>query len=395
MNPFRTKNGVQRTPVLAELPSARALGDGVVAMRLYEPIDSYGEFWGVSAKEFTRALDELPEGTTEIRLLINSPGGEVWEGMAILNALRAHPARVVAVVEGLAASSASFIACGVDELVMMRNSELFIHNAWAIVMGDAADLRAAADDLENHFDRNIASIYAAKSGDPVEHWLAEMHQDRFLTAEQAVTEKLADRIEGVVDAEAAKARFDLSALARTDRRVAAADTRLPSSSEPGEPNRKDNVVEFDAFKAGLRERLGVTDAALDDTQLLAAVDEVLGEQETPTATNTIPEGAVVVDAAALAALQSDARDGREARAEQVRSKREGIVTAAVQSGRIAPAAREGWLASLEKDEDGVSALLMSLPENTIPVVEMGHSDTSVNPEDALYAAVYGSTEKEA
>ncbi|WP_336653073.1 MULTISPECIES: head maturation protease, ClpP-related [unclassified Leucobacter] len=401
MNPFRhaARGDAQRTPIRAEAPTSRS--DGTVAtLRLYDPIDSWGEWWGVSAKEFARVLDELPAETTEIRLLINSPGGEVMEGIAIMNALRAHSARVVAVVEGIAASSASFIAAAADELVMMQNTQLYIHNAWGVVIGDAADLRAVADELENHFDRNIASIYAAKSGDPVEHWLAEMDKDRFLTAEQAVAEKLADRIEGVGDAEAAKAKFDLSVFARSDGRRAAAradSPKPPSSSEPGDPNRKENVVAYDDLTAGIRERLGVTDAEASDETLLAALDEALEERaETPAAPSAaIPEGAVVMDAATLEELRRNAALGAQARREQESARRDAIVAAALRDGRIAASARDNWRAQLDKDEEGIAALLESFPKNAVPVQEVGHSDTLTSADDALYGAVYGSTHKEA
>jgi ATP-dependent protease ClpP protease subunit len=73
-------------------------------MRLYDIIDAFGGPWGVSAKEFTQVLDSIPDDVNEIQLRINSPGGDVFDGIAILNALRAHDARVVACRRGLAAS---------------------------------------------------------------------------------------------------------------------------------------------------------------------------------------------------------------------------------------------------------------------------------------------------
>lgn len=391
MNPFRPagRASVERTPIRAELPSAKTSGT-TATLRLYDPIDSWGEWWGVSAKEFTRVVDELPDDVTDIRLLINSPGGEVFEGIAIMNALRSHPAKVTAVVEGIAASSASFIAVAADELVMMQNSQLYIHNAWAIVLGDAADLRDVADELETSFDRNIASVYAAKSGDTVEHWLAEMDKDRFLTAEQAVAEKLADRIEGVGDAESAKAKFDLSVFARKDGRRAAAraDAQTPSSSEPGTPNRKETVVANDDFMAGVRDRLGVTDADASDETVLAALDEALAEQaDTPAApAASLPEGAMVVDKAAHEQLQRDASAGRQAMDAIDAQRRDGIIAAAMKDGRIAASAKDSWRTQLDKDEDGIKALLESFPKNAVPVEEVGHSDTLTSADDALYAS---------
>ncbi|WP_417510583.1 head maturation protease, ClpP-related [Microbacterium sp.] len=397
MNPFRPagRASVERTPIRAELPSAKTSGT-TATLRLYDPIDSWGEWWGISAKEFTRVLDELPDDVTEIRLLINSPGGEVFEGIAIMNALRSHPAKVTAIVEGIAASSASFIAAAADELVMMQNSQLYIHNAWAIVLGDAADMRDVADELENSFDRNIASVYAAKSGDTVEHWLAEMEKDRFLTAEEAVAEKLADRIEGVGDAESAKAKFDLSVFARKDGRRAAAraDVQTPSSSEPGTPNRKETVVAHDDFMAGVRDRLGVTDADASDETVMAALDEVLAEQaETPAApAATLPDGAIIVDKAAHEQLVSDAAAGRTAMNAINAQRRDGIIAAAMQDGRIAASAKDGWRAQLDKDEDGIKALLESFPKNAVPVEEVGHSDTLTSAEDAMYSQAFPTEE---
>lgn len=401
MNPFRPagRASVERTPIRAELPSAKTSGT-TATLRLYDPIDSWGEWWGISAKEFTRVLDELPDDITEIRLLINSPGGEVFEGIAIMNALRSHPAKVTAVVEGIAASSASFIAASADELVMMQNSQLYIHNAWAVVIGDAADLRDVADELETSFDRNIASVYAAKSGDSVEHWLAEMDKDRFLTAEEAIAEKLADRIEGVGDAEAAKAKFDLSVFARKDGRRAAAraDLKTPDSTEPGTPNQKEALAVSDTIKTGLRERLGVTDADASDETVLAALDEALAEQADTTpqpAAAVLPAGFTAIDESVLAELQANARLGAEARAEQERSRRDGIVADALRDGRIAAASRDAVRGQLDKDEAGTVAFLNTLPKNAVPVEEVGHSDSLTSADDALYGAVYGSTEKEA
>jgi ATP-dependent Clp endopeptidase proteolytic subunit ClpP len=403
MNPFRTPRSGPRTPVLASIPQGVDVGGGVVTLRLYDPIDSYGGEWGVSAKEFAAAVDALPEGTTQINLLINSPGGEVWDGLAILNTLRKHPARVVAVVEGIAASAASFIAAGCDELAMARNSELYIHNAWGYASGDADDMRAAAEDLER-LDRNIAAIYAEKSGQTVEFWLAEMPRDRFMSAEEAVESGLADRIEGTADAPAARALFDLSAFARRGDRQPRANltTQLPVSTEPGDPNRKDDLVAYDDLTAGIRERLGVTETDLTDEQLLAALDESLAERAEPTTTTVADpdaapatEGAVLVEAGALAELQRQARLGASAYAAAETARHEGIVQKAINEGRIAPASRAHFLALIAKDEVGATAALNSFPKGTIPVAELGHSESeTVTDTQRLTAkAGWGTTQK--
>lgn len=208
-----------------------ALEEGVATMRLYDPIDSYGGEWGVSAKEFTDSLDALPDDVSEIRLHINSPGGEVWQGIAILNALRNHPARVVAVVDGLAASAASFIAMGADEVVMGRNSQMMIHDAWGIAIGPSATMRDVAERLDKVSD-NIASTYVSKAGGTKESWRDQMLAETWYSDEEAVAAGLADRIEG--DALKAKNEFDLSVFQYAGRDNA--PPPLPVATEaPSEP----------------------------------------------------------------------------------------------------------------------------------------------------------------
>jgi ATP-dependent Clp endopeptidase proteolytic subunit ClpP len=223
-----------RTPILdhADVVSAE---DGVATLRIYDPIDSWGGEWGVSAKEFAKALDTLPEETAEIRLHINSPGGEVYEGLAILNSLRNHKARVVAVVDGLAASAASFIATGADEVVMGRNTQLMIHDAWGLCVGASIDMRDMADRLDKISD-NIASVYAEKAGGTKADWRGHMLAETWYDAEEAVAAGLADRVEGEAD-EDARNRFDLSIFQHAGREDAPTPPPLPEhQAEPAPRN---------------------------------------------------------------------------------------------------------------------------------------------------------------
>lgn len=205
---YRFRNAIPepgtRASVLNYVPPAEGDVPGEVVLRLYDPIDSWGGDWGVSSKEFATVLAQLPTETSTIRLHINSPGGEVFEAVAILNQLRAHPANVVAVVDGLAASAASFLAAGADELIMGENSQLMIHDAWGITIGDATDMRKAGD-LLDRLSNNIASIYAAKAGGTTEDWRTAMLAESWYSADEALSSGLADSIAGEpVDAPAAK-----------------------------------------------------------------------------------------------------------------------------------------------------------------------------------------------
>lgn len=231
------------TPVRAEIPTSTLDGTTAV-LRLYDPVDSYGEFWGVSAKEFAQALDDLPSNITEIRLHINSPGGDVFDGVALVNALRAHSARVVAVVDGIAASAASFIAAAADETLMAPNSELMIHDAWGLCVGNAAEMQQMAEMLD-HISDNIASIYAAKAGGTVADWRAAMAKETWYSAEEAVAAGLADAVQELAAPVAAQNRHDLSIFTYAGRAAAPAPDRdvqptgavvnKPTDTTPEEP----------------------------------------------------------------------------------------------------------------------------------------------------------------
>lgn len=246
-----------REPVRAEIPDATVDGQSAV-IRLYDPVDGYGEDWGVSAKEFAAALDGLPVGVNEIRLHINSPGGDVFDGIAIVNALRAHPARVVAVVDGIAASAASFIACAADETIMAENSELMIHDAWGLCVGNASEMASMADMLA-HISDNIASIYAAKAGTDVALWRQAMTTETWYSAAEAVEAGLADSVKKTEKPGAgSKARHDLSIFTYAGRNeapapdVPAADPADGLNIPPAAPAAPDLAVpSFDRRAAAL------------------------------------------------------------------------------------------------------------------------------------------------
>lgn len=142
----------------------------------------------------------------------------------------------------------------------------------------------------------------------------------------------------------------------------------------------------------IRQRLGLTDAA-DDSAILAAFDERL---TAPTqAASTIPEGTALVDKTLLDQLRADAAAGREAATALAASRREDMISSAIKAGRIAPSSRAAWMALAERDEDAARDLLAAMPENTIPVAEIGVTscDETQTETDRLYAAAWGGSEK--
>lgn len=160
---------------------------------------------GVTAGDFIRDLESVK--SSKISLRLNSPGGDVFDGIAIMNALKNHKAEVTVHIDGLAASIASVIAMAGDHVVMAKNATLMIHDAWTMGIGNAKDLRKTADLLDKTSD-NIASIYADRTGIDSETWRAKMGEETWFSAEEAVEAGLADEVAG--SASKPKNSWDLS-----------------------------------------------------------------------------------------------------------------------------------------------------------------------------------------
>lgn len=155
---------------------------------LYEDIEQ-----GLASR-FIKELNSA--GGDDVSLHVNSYGGDVFEGKTIMHALRTYEGSVTAMVEGVAASAASFIVVGgADRVVMYEGSRMMIHNALSTAFGNANDLDKLSEQLRGQ-SMDIAKIYAERSGKPVEEWLDAMDKETWFTAEQAVKAGLADAIDG-------------------------------------------------------------------------------------------------------------------------------------------------------------------------------------------------------
>lgn len=176
-------------------------GDAV-DVHIYDEIS----WFGITAQDFTRELNALPASTKTINLHLNSPGGDVFDGITIYNALKAHPAAVNVSVDGIAASIASVIAMAGNTVTMSNGSMMMIHEPYAMVLGNAVDMRKQADALDL-MGNSIASIYQARAGDSLDFWRGQMAAETWYSDKQAVDAGLAD---GVSSATAADASFDLS-----------------------------------------------------------------------------------------------------------------------------------------------------------------------------------------
>jgi ATP-dependent protease ClpP protease subunit len=161
-------------------------------IQIYEDIGEDPWTGGFSAQDFADALKDIPR-SKPIDLRINSAGGNVWDGLAIKTLLDEWPARKTASIDGMAASVASWIPMGVDEIRAPRHAQMFIHPAWALVSGYADDLRKNAADLDKTSDQ-IADIYARKTGMSSAECRDLMNAETLMTAEEAHGMGFIDRL---------------------------------------------------------------------------------------------------------------------------------------------------------------------------------------------------------
>lgn len=162
------------------------------SISVYDPIGF--DPWsggGVTAKRIAAALRTI--GKKDVVVNINSPGGDLFEGIAIYNLLRDHPGKVTTRVVGLAASAASVIAMAGDEIEVARAGFMMIHNVWVVAIGNRNDLRDAADQLET-FDEALASIYAARTGMEKGKVAKLMDKETWFGGEEAIEQGFADAL---------------------------------------------------------------------------------------------------------------------------------------------------------------------------------------------------------
>ncbi len=157
-------------------------GPKVGEIWLYDQVGA-GMFGGLSAKSFAENLRGLGK-VDSINLRINSPGGYVFEGMAIYNTLKAHPAHIEVDIDGIAASIASVIAMAGDEVRMAANSMMMIHNPAGAAVGGADEMRKTAD-LLDQVKGLIVDTYANRTGQPSADLVAWMDAETWLTAAEA------------------------------------------------------------------------------------------------------------------------------------------------------------------------------------------------------------------
>ncbi|WP_067428334.1 head maturation protease, ClpP-related [Nocardioides jensenii] len=371
-----------------------------------------GWWYGFDAESVSHELRGLD--VDEITVRVHSPGGNAIDGIAIGNLLRNHRARITVVVDGMAASAASVLALGGDEIVMSPGSQFMIHDASVMTYGNAAQLRADADWIDKQ-SQNYAAVYASRAGGTAEQWREAMTADNgegtWYTAEESVSAGLADRIGTVTaagsppvapvdqlddeDEMAALAAWDLDVLVHPAARAAWQTPKPPIASASGKTETEGgSAVALTTEQITMRQKLGIAEDA-DEATVVAALTEALAERAEPTAETTVPEGHVVIPAAKLADLEAGAKLATTTAKALHDQERKTFLDSV--KGKYLPTSREGWEAEYDRDSEGVKAHFEKAAV-LIPTSEIGHDapvDEAKSEDDAIYALVFGDDEKEA
>lgn len=170
-------------------PIRAEVTDDAVHIYVYDVIDSY---WGASAKDLITALTAAAGKT--VHLHINSPGGDVFEGRAMAAALAAHNGPLVAYIDGVCASAATYLAMAAGQCFMVDGALFMIHNSWTFTYGDKGELRQQADLLEK-IDGQIAQDYAKRSEKPLDDIQQWMDAETWFTPQEALDAGFIDGIE--------------------------------------------------------------------------------------------------------------------------------------------------------------------------------------------------------
>lgn len=223
------------------------------------------DFWGegVTAKRISGALRAI--GKQEVVVNINSPGGDYFEGLAIYNMLRDHPAKVTVKVLGIAASAASVIAMAGDEVQIARAGFLMIHNTWVVAMGDRHQLRDVADWLEP-FDAMAIDIYAARTGRDVKDLGKMLDRETWIGGSDAVDQGFAD---GLLQSD----EVSTKAKNETGRQVSAAH-KLDALLARAGASRSERRELVAALKGGMP---GAASTGMQDAAVISEVESLLSK----------------------------------------------------------------------------------------------------------------------
>lgn len=223
--------------------------------------------WGLNDRQFIAELESAlaASGAREVRVAINSRGGEVDHAIAIFNHLRAlkeQGVRVTVRIDGIAASAASIIAMAGDEIVMPANALMMVHAPWTWAAGNAEQLRREADTLDK-FESALIETYMARTGRSLDEIKALLAEDTWMTAQEAVDMGFADRVEPLAADTSASATLTM-ALAEACAVPHEVLARAQTPIKPSQPAAHQAAAEQEAAQVSarlLRELRTLCDAA--------------------------------------------------------------------------------------------------------------------------------------
>jgi ATP-dependent protease ClpP protease subunit len=186
---FNLKNLLATNPQRERAPVNLVQNAAEATIYVYDVIDAD---WGVGAKDVLAAINEAKDAKV-LNIRINSPGGDVFEGRAIMEAIKRFDGKTVAHIDSLAASAATSIALSADEVVMSDGALFMIHNASGMVWGDKNAMRDTANLLEK-VEASIVGDYTSKTGKDTQVIVDMMNEETWMTAQEALDHGFVDRI---------------------------------------------------------------------------------------------------------------------------------------------------------------------------------------------------------
>lgn len=305
-------------------------------------IDIFDEIgiWGVSTKDFAVALKAVATDR-EITVRINSPGGSVFDGLAIYNLLAERRDKVTCKIIGLAASMASVIALAGKKTTAAENATIMIHNPAGLAVGESDDMREMADILDK-LQGTLANAYVAKTGKSEADVKAAMDATTWFTAQEAKDWGLVDEIIGAVKIAAS---FDLTRFGDLPQKISGG----PSASI----NQPNTTVMKNLIKALVDAKIVASTDASEDTAVAQ-----LGTHVTAQAGTIKDLTEQVTD------LTAKLKTADEAVAAGIKASAESAIDAAVKASRLKDDkdVRAKWIEAYVRDQAGTKAMLDSLPE---------------------------------
>jgi len=194
--------------------------------------DEIGDGWyeSTSAKDFKKELDEIGE-VKALNIYINSPGGSVFDGMAIYNQLKRHKAQKTVYVDGIAASIASVIALVGDKLIIPKNAYFMIHQPWSIAIGTAEDFRKTAEALDK-IGEGILNVYDEHSALTRDEIKQLMDAETWMTGEEALEYGFADEVTEEVKIAASVAESEIWQKYKNAPKIEESKNENPEESPP-------------------------------------------------------------------------------------------------------------------------------------------------------------------